>query len=127
MFDFDLSETKAGEELIEIGVEKGREEGREEGREGMKEMLLMNARFRLGKVSSELKNKINSITDLDKIREFSELRELRKKVRKIFQSPIIFILNESIFIMHTLFLNSENSYNSENSDSNKRDDNFISI
>jgi len=48
-----------------IGIEKGREEGRE----GMTEMLLMNIRFRFGKVSSEIENQIKSIKDTEKIRD----------------------------------------------------------
>jgi len=61
MLNFDLSETKAGEELIEIG--------REEGREGMTEMLLMNVKVRFGTISSEVENQIKSIKDIEKIRE----------------------------------------------------------
>jgi len=62
MFDFDLSETKAGEELIEIGREEGREEG-------MMELLLMNVKFRFGNISPDVENTIKSIKNTDLIRE----------------------------------------------------------
>jgi len=54
---------------IEEGIEIGIEKGIEKGRIGMTEMLLMNIKFRFGFISTEIEEKINSIKNMDKIRE----------------------------------------------------------
>ena len=42
MLNFDLSETKAGEELIDIGRQEGRREGHQEGRQELLYTQLLN-------------------------------------------------------------------------------------
>jgi flagellar biosynthesis/type III secretory pathway protein FliH len=71
--DIDMIQT-ARDEGLEKGLKDGEKIGRKEGlKEGMIQMLLLNLKTRLGKLSEKIEQQIHSISETDIITELFKL------------------------------------------------------
>ena len=94
MLNFDLAETKAGQEIFQEGMEKGIEKGMEKGiekgkRDGLlqdaREMVLDNVDVRFGIIPEDIVKAVKAI---------QEIETLRALHRKIFHCENIETLRE---------------------------------
>ena len=79
MLDFNIADTRAGQELIDIGKRKGKREGKLEGK---RDVLISILKNRFGEIPINLekelpKSKINTLDHLaNSIFNFKELRDV---------------------------------------------------